>query len=402
MITVVAARLLDPVSFGIFGIVFVVYQLAASGIRAVVSEPALVDPVEAVSSPGALLGAGLVVGGAVGVLTATVGLALGGVLGPALLVLAGALPGMVLQDVARYLAFADRRPHVALRVDVIWLAVQACGLLLFSVMGGLTLLRVIVAWAGAGSLAGICALLPHRRVMAWSVGWIRQHWSFSWRYLVSFGTTFGAAYAATLGLGAIAGVAAVGSVRGAQLVLSPLTMVFAATTNMLVVEVTHCAPDARQLRRRTVLAASSMAGVAAVVTAASLVVPDGVGRVILGESWESSQRLLLAAGVQAVMIGALAGARIGLIGSRAIRINLALDLQLAPVVIVLPTVGAVVAEAPGFLWALVATQALIALFWWYRFLHHLAGHDPGASAASPVGAGHRRDAASPPEKRISR
>jgi hypothetical protein len=366
MIAVVAARELSPRDFGVFGIVTLVYLLTVSAIRALVNEPMLVHPPGRV--PGGQLRAGLLLAGGAGAVTVSAGLVAGGTARTPLLALAALLPLLVLQDVGRYLAFARRTPIGALRVDVMWFVLQVLGIAGLYVAGGFTVTRLVLAWGGAGAIAGAWVVLTQREGgMVPSAAWVREAWDLSWRYLISFGTTYGIAYAAALGLGAVSGAEAVGALRGAQLVLSPLTMLFAAAINILVAEISGRQISGHDLRDRMRKVSLAMTGAAAALTAVGLLLPDAIGRIALGDSWPAAHRLLLPAGAQILLIGAWAGAKIGMTGMRAVREALRLDLTAAPILFVLPISGAIVGDAEGFLWALVAAHAVIFAIWWRAF-----------------------------------
>ncbi|HEX6389183.1 MAG TPA: hypothetical protein VFZ89_07050, partial [Solirubrobacteraceae bacterium] len=106
LIAVLAARLLGVASFGLFGIVFLVYVMVQGVSRALVCDPLLVHPVEGQERKGEVIGTSLVLGLALGVFIVLVGLAVRLIddrLGNALVVLAACIPLLVLQDLGRYL-----------------------------------------------------------------------------------------------------------------------------------------------------------------------------------------------------------------------------------------------------------------------------------------------------------
>jgi hypothetical protein len=218
---------------------------------------------------------------------------------------------------------------------------------------------------------------------------VRSTWEFSWRYFTSYCLTFGIAYLATIALGAVSGATAVGSVRGAQLLLSPLTLALAAAVNTLAVQIVRESMSGPALRLRMMKVSFALSAGAGLVTTVLLVLPDAAGRLALGDSWVGAQRLILPAGAQAVLIGALAGAKIGMTGSRAVRSMLRLDVFMAPLLAVVPITCALAADSSGFLWALTACHVVIATIWWRAFSRLTAGppspSDPmGGSAEVPA------------------
>ena len=66
LISILAARILGIESFGLFGLVFLVYVLALGSARALGGEPLLLHPVEAEARPGDASGTASVVGRCLG------------------------------------------------------------------------------------------------------------------------------------------------------------------------------------------------------------------------------------------------------------------------------------------------------------------------------------------------
>jgi O-antigen/teichoic acid export membrane protein len=382
LVTVFAARELDPNAFGVFGMVFLVYVLSIGIIRAVVSLPALVHPA-AEDVPSRPFGAALVLSGWIAALCTIVGLFLGESLGTAMIALAVTLPGLALLDVGRYLAFANQRPIQALQFDLVWTGVLVLGLATLYTFSAVTVVRLTLVWGITGSVGTLLVLWSYRgHEIDVSLTWVRQTWSFSWRYLVSFGTSAGITHTITLALGAIAGAAAVGSFRGAQFIVSPINVLFLGAINVLVSEGARSTTGVAEMTRRMAKVSFGMAASAAVVTAGTLMLSDTAGQLLLGESWDSAKNLLLPAGLGTVMLGIGGGAKIGLIGARAVRECLALDLRLAPILLVISLAGTLSYSASGLLWALVASNAVAAVMWWRRFLNVLAIRERAATAGS--------------------
>jgi O-antigen/teichoic acid export membrane protein len=100
-----------------------------------------------------------------------------------------------------------------------------------------------------------------------------------------------------------------------------------------------------------------------------------VGRAILGDSWEVAQPLLLAAGLQFVCISVMAGPRAGLLGERAIRKILVIDIVTTALVVASSIAGAEINGALGALWGIAMVQGLIATVMWMTFLAHIPGPD---------------------------
>ena len=280
-----AARVLGVESFGLFGIVFLAYVTVLGSARALVSQPLLVHPDEARSRAGEAVGSALQVGAlaAVAVLIgAAISFAYDDRLAWALVVLAVCLPLVVLQDLGRYLGFATHRPSSALVLDSAWLVLLVLGAVGLVLLDVRTLPAFVGAWAGSGALAGLLVLGQQRgQRVALGGTWMRTTWVLSWRYLVSFSVTQGAALVASVALSAISGARALAGVRGAALVLSPFTTFVIAGSASSVTDIARN-PRPDDVRRRA-LQVTAIASVVALLNGVVFVLlPDALGRLVLG------------------------------------------------------------------------------------------------------------------------
>ncbi len=219
LIAVLAARLLGVASFGLFGIVFLVYTIALGVTRALVNDPLLVHPLEAQDRLGEVIGTSLPArhrsrprsaGGRVGRAAWW-----DPRLGDALLVLAACMPLLALQDLGRYLGFATQKPAAAVVLDVSWLVLLLVAVSALFVTGTHVLAWFIAAWGGSGAAAGLLLFAQHPpRGVRFGFSWLRHTWGFSWRYLISYTSTQGTALGLSGGVGAIAGARALGGRPG--------------------------------------------------------------------------------------------------------------------------------------------------------------------------------------------
>jgi hypothetical protein len=100
-------------------------------------------------------------------------------------------------------------------------------------------------------------------------------------------------------------------------------------------------------------------------------------------------------------MGTWTGAWAGLLGDRAVRKTVALDLSVMPVIVVLASIGAAIDDAMGYYWGVVAGQVVLTSAAWISFLLHtragpgdasLSGRDPSPTrrrveAEAPTAAG---------------
>jgi O-antigen/teichoic acid export membrane protein len=388
LIAVLAARLLDAAEFGLFGLVFLLYVMAQGVSRALVCDPLLVHPVEAEGRKPEVIGTSCTLGVALGLAVVLIGLAMLPVdsdLGLALVVMGAFLPLLVLQDLGRYLAFATQRPTSALVLDVTWLVLVAGAVVPLFVTDTESLAWFIAAWAGSGAVAGLLLFAQHRTRPRFGFTWLRYTWGFSWRYLISYVATQGGALAAASSVGAIAGARALGGLQGAILLVRPFMTFQIAVNAAATGHVTRSLGSEGAIR-------SYVAKVSVLVTAAAvvnmlvlLVLPDGVGEAILGDSWQVAEPLLLATGVQILFLGSMTGVRAGLLGMRAIGKVMRIDVATTVLVLAASIVGAVINGALGALWAITFVQACVAIVMWMTFLAHSPSADAGpAPAGEPL------------------
>ena len=250
------------------------------------------------------LAAAAVPGGALALVTGVLGaFGVGGGLSTGLLALGLVLPLLLAQDATRYAFSLLGRPHHALAGDLLRLAVAvpvlaaqpygagpgrtvaAWGL---SVLPALLLSAVLlgVATRGAGWGAGpgeLRALLGRRHLGR--------------RFLVEFGVGNAASQLAVVALGLCADPLAVGALRGASTLFGPMNVLFNAATGFGPPLLGRFPGAARQAR-----AAAGAGGALAVVglawALALLLLPDRLGREVLGDTWETAARLLPATGSQ--------------------------------------------------------------------------------------------------------
>jgi O-antigen/teichoic acid export membrane protein len=308
-------------------------------------------------------------------------------LGTALIVLGAWLPLLVLQDLGRYLAFATQRPAQAIALDVAWLVLMVAAIVPLFLTDTESLPWLVAAWSGAGAAAGLLVLIQHRADgLRLSLDWLRYTWGFSWRYLISYVATQGGALAAASAVGAIAGARALGGLQGAILLVRPFMTLQIAVTAAGTGHVARLVGSEGAIRSYVGKVSGLTTAAAALNALVLLALPDGVGEAVLGDSWAVAEPLLLATGVQIVFLGLMSGVRAGLLGMRAIRKVMRIDLVTTALVLAASVVGAEVNGALGALWAITGVQALAAVVMWATFLAQTAraGARPGATEPLPT------------------
>lgn len=392
------ARSLDTDGFGSFSLALLSYTLVLGITRALCSEALLVRPGD--TEAGHRSRVSDATGSAiwVGIVAAMAFSAAAIVSSPPLdrcfLLLAVAMPGLLVQDTLRYAAFARSEPRAALESDAVWfvgLLVLLAGLI---VRGDPSAPAMLVAFAVPGVLAGAVQALREgvRPAIAGGPKWIVRHRDLSLRYLLDFLSGAGAAQLAAYVLVVVAGVAAVGSIRGAQTIFGPVNILLTGASIVLVPEGRHAARRSkRSLTTVCLLASATFAALAAAMLGIFLVLNPAEGRLVLGSTWTSARAVILPVGLASIAGGVLAGPMAGLRSLAAAKALLRIRFFTLPTTIALPVIGAVGWEAKGLAYGIaVSVWWNVAWYWsgYFRALRSFDGTisdptDPDTAAGRP-------------------
>jgi O-antigen/teichoic acid export membrane protein len=374
-VAVLVARSLGTEGLGAFSIAFATYQVALNASRGLATDPLVVrySGVDILSwrhavarSTGMATTVGMLLGGCCGI----AGLLLNDSTGAALLALGVSLPGLLLQDSWRFAFFAGARGGQAFANDLLW------GLTLIPLL--ITLVAseppavhwFILAWGGSATLAaatggiqaGVVPRLDQLR------GWLRQHHDLAFRYLGENLSVSGAYQLRAYGIGAIDGLAAVGSLRAAELLLGPFNVLMMGTNMIAVPQAVQVARrSARTLRRFCVLFASVLAGAAiAWGTVLLLLLPEYLGMRLLGSSWTPASELLLPVTLSVASTGFSVGASAGLRALGAASRSLRAQLVASVTYVLGGVLGATVAGAVGAAWGTTVATTIGGAVWWWQ------------------------------------
>ncbi|WP_332871919.1 hypothetical protein [Streptomyces triticisoli] len=330
---------------------------------------------------------------AVGALLATAGAVTtavtGGWAGPggAFLALGLVLPLVLVQDGLRYAFSTLRRPGLALAADSLRLVCVVPALLLQPRHTAPGLL--VAVWglsAVPALLLGLRLLWPYVRSARTDLSPYVRRGHLGQRFVVEFAVGNASSQLAVLGLGLFAAPLAVGALRGATTLFGPLNVLFNSVN-------AFGPPLLGRLggRRATARAA---AGVGLVLCAVGLAwglvlhaLPDGVGRQLLGATWQSASVLLPASGAQyAVMgLGTCALVTLRVLSPRA---TLPVQVVFSLLSVVLMLGGYLLSgSALGAAWGLAAGSALKAVAAWTRVVRLRAEERPTAASVPAVPTG---------------
>ena len=370
------ARSLGLTAFGIFSIAWVTYGVVLNVSRGLSTDPLVVrfSGVAADSWRDATArasGTALRVGVLAGMVSVLAGIAMGGQLGAAFAALGVVLPALMLQDSWRFAFFAAGQGRKAFVNDMVWAAAMVPSM--FFAAQRQSLVGFVLAWGLSGALAAAYGGVQAGVWPRWSGvrGWLREHSDLGTRYLVENVSLSAAAQVRLYGVGVIAGLAAVGAIRGAELLMGPFLAVLMGLSLVTVPEAARVLRRApHRLRQFCLLLGGGQAAAALLWGLALLLLfsseAGGVGGFVLGEVWQSSSPLILPATLAVAGASLGTGAAAGLRALGAAPRSLRAQLFASAAYVGGGLAGAAVAGALGSAWGVAAATISSSAVWWYQ------------------------------------
>ena len=394
---IVVARSLGAEGFGSFSLAFITYAFILSGSRGLSTDPLLVRfsgppspewrrAVSASSATAAALGA------VAGAGCVVIGLLLPGHLGGSFVALGIGLPALLLQDSWRFAFFAAGRPAQALINDLVWGVALLAALGMLLVTDEITAVTCVAVFgATAAVAAGVGYIQCRIRPAPSRVGsWLFDHRSLGARYFVENVAAGASRQIRFIALGALAGLATVGIVRGAELLMGPFLVMLMGVSQVAVPEASHVMTAApRKLARFCLGLGAALAVLAGLWGLFVLIVlPMGLGSLLLGPIWAPAADLLPALVVLMCSAGFVDGASAGVRALGASRRSLRAQLVTSAAYVVGSTVGVIMAGAVGSCWGVALATTLGAFVWWYHLRRAIAEHllvlDAATELESPL------------------
>jgi len=391
---VVVARLVSPTEFGAFGVAFAVYLVALTVARGFATQPLAIrfggrEPSEFQRGAAEATGVALAMAAGGSAVCLAVAALVGGVQSLALVALALALPGLLVQDAWRFILFTTRRGRVAVINDLIAMAVMATLIALVAAFDAVSVFTMVLCWGGGGTAAALVGMLQTRvrPKPGRTIRWCREHWDITPRFLGSELLQSGGAQVFVFALGALVGLAAVGSVRGAQLLLGPVYILSVGVHLSMVPELARLTGSIVRFRRITLLSSSALSIVGAGWGLVLLLLPDSIGRELLGESWPGARSVLLPIALSIIVPLGTVGPRIALRALEEATRTLHASLVQFLLTIAGGVSGALIAGTVGAAWGLAAGTGLGGVAWWLELLHAVRDQAARNSAAVDGGSG---------------
>ncbi|MFI6376742.1 hypothetical protein [Streptomyces sp. NPDC050546] len=366
------ARSLGVTAFGVFSLAWVTYGVVLNVSRGLATDPLVVrfSGVSDASWRGAVArssGTALGVGAAIGAVCLVGGLALGGRVGPAFACLGVMLPGLLLQDAWRYAFFAAGTGRKAFLNDVVWGVALVPAMVVAAGVGSVA--AFVLAWGASATVAAgygyvQSGILPRT---ARARAWLREQRDLGYRYLVENVSLSGASQLRAYGLGAIAGVGAVGAVRGAELLLGPFLAVLMGLSLVTVAEAARVLRRApHRLGRFCLLLGGGQAVAALLWGGALLLIPDRLGELVLGGVWHSAAQLIVPVTLGVAGAGLGTGAAAGLRALAAARRSLRCQLFASACYVAGGLGGAALGGTVGSAWGVAAATLAGSAGWWLQ------------------------------------
>jgi O-antigen/teichoic acid export membrane protein len=387
-LSIVVARTVSDDNFGAFSLALLTFSFIVGLVRAFVGEPFVVrfsslqGPIRrrgVGDAGGAAVTLGILAGGLC-LIAATV---IHGSTGLALSALALSLPGLMLQDTWRHMFFAAGRPAAATVNDLVWTVLQV--ILLWILLGGHhdSVFLITLAWGASALVAALVGyvqmgVMPYPSA-TWE--WVQETKDISVQLGLGFTVNMGAVNFATYAIGGIVGLAAVGALRAAQVVLGPLNLLFAGFNAFVLPMLARAAGEGERLVRRAVLGSVALGSFAAVWVAVMVLLPNKIGHMILGNSWDGASKVMLPSGLVLVAGAIVLGASNSLVALSRADLMLRTTLVQGPLMLILGLFGAFRWGAPGAAYGFAISQFIGAVVCWYSFLQ--ADADPRRWSAHP-------------------
>jgi hypothetical protein len=383
-VAIVVARSTTPGEFGLFVLALSTYWLALGLTRAITCEPLLiryssVDRAARDRGVESALAVAIVFGVVLGGLAIATGKIAGGDRAEVLFVVTGlGLPALLAHDVCRHAFLAAGRVRAAFILDLAWLLCASGGLLALAALAALTPAWTIAAWAAAAGLiaAGTVVVQRWRLDLRGGAEWLGRHRDLAPALFTEFLAMSGAAQFSLYIVASISGVTAVAAIRGAQILLGPYNVLLLGTPSVAVPNgVRELSASPERLRTSSARISLVLAGGAIACGAAVEVIPEQVGRELLGTTWAISSDVVLPLSIAMAGAGVVAGSLIGLRVLAAARRSMHARLILAMLTIIATAIGASLGDATGAAIGVAVALWFGAGVWRWQFTRALQEHD---------------------------
>ncbi|HET6292291.1 MAG TPA: hypothetical protein VFG33_02920 [Kribbella sp.] len=380
---VLVARSSTVADFGVYALAFGGYTIALNVSRAVATEPLAVrhsgdrgpaweKAVRASTATASL----------VGVVALLIGLAIAAFPGvPSrgmLIAFAVTMPGLLLQDAWRWAFFVIGEGRRAFLNDLVWLVAMGVIFAGLYLTGSATAFSLTLAWGLGAVVAAVvgrfqAGVMPRFQLVR---DWLKTHRDLTPKYVGEMLAVSGTIQVYMLGITAVAGIAAVSGIRGAQVLLGPVNVLNQGIRVIAVPEAARALRHSYRRLWRVGLVISFGVGAGALAWGAVfLLLPEAVGRELLGPGvWAEASSVMvpviLLQAFGASNAGAFAILRALAAAGRGLRTRLISSVAL----IAAGLTGAYLGGARGAAWGLATAAFCTVLLWWSEAHRALVAH----------------------------
>jgi len=349
-----AGGLLVAKDFGAWAIAYTAFIVMLTAVRTWGGDVMMLLAPRAGLDPGDLASGCATFAGLAGIGAGLVVFVIGGLIGGEVRVamwsVAIFLPALLLQDSLRYTLLAQRRARSAFINDLLWFAVATSCLMVLRRTDTDSISLAMFAWAGGAVPCVILGLSQTgARLQTQAAGrWIKVAKELASRISAEYVVfMMSSIVMLTVIVGMTGDVEGIGSVRGAQVLMGPLVILFATSTMYLqpILVRAHSRGEPIFTRgiRQTALNAIGVAGWFLIVW----LVPRNVGTRVFGFTWDGSRTYLPFVGL-AIFSSAISTGAINLLRSSShVTESLRAHVLIAVVVMASTTTGAIGWQADG-------------------------------------------------------
>lgn len=319
VLSVLVARSVDVHEFGSFSLAFIVFAFAVGLVRALVTDPLTIryshgDPEALRAASGKAAGASLVLGVLLGLGCALASVPASGLTAATFLTLAVVLPGLLVQDAWRRAFFAAGRPAAAFVNDTVWAVLQIGGVVVLIELGVETVVALVLVWGGAAAAAAVFGSWQLKTFADPRAGvpWAWSQRSLGARFGLDFLISQGAFNAAMALIAVVAGLAATGALRAAQVLLGPVQVLALALTSFALPLLAARSTNPPDVRRLALVLSGGVTACTIAYVGLLLLLPSRLGHQLLGDSWTGARETLPLLGLQTVLIAVVIGATVSL------------------------------------------------------------------------------------------
>jgi O-antigen/teichoic acid export membrane protein len=368
------ARTVTADAFGAFAVGFLVFTLLIGLGRALAGEPLNIRYSAATgedmrAAVGRAMGSIVSMTVLAGILCAVAGLLLGGILRPTLLAFALVLPGLIIQDVCRLAFFAQSKPQLATLNDAVWAVVQFAGVGAVIGTHHASAWSLALAWGLAAAVCAVLGLFQLRVVprLPSTFGWVVENRELVGYLAAQFLLSAGALQGGTLLVGVVVGIGDIGSLRAATVLTGPLSVLVGAAMTFGLPEVSRRSHLSSAVRWKIAVAVTGgLITVGLVYTAILLLIPDSLGKALLGDTWTGASNVLLPVSLVAAFAGSCLGPVIVILALGKTKASFWLTVVEAISVPAWMILGAEINGARGAAWGLCIQYVILMPLWFVQ------------------------------------